>query len=68
MLPELSAQQLPANVRRVAVVRPQPVRSIYAVVRRSMAGVAPVQLVLDTLFTLAPAVGSPAAHAAHARH
>jgi DNA-binding transcriptional LysR family regulator len=50
VLPGLSARQLPGNVRRVAVVRPEPVRSIYAVVRRSMAGTVPVQLVLETLF------------------
>ncbi|WAP53438.1 LysR substrate-binding domain-containing protein [Arthrobacter sp. ATA002] len=55
VLPALSAQQLPANVRRVPVVRPAPVRSIYAVVRRSMAGAGPVQLVLETLFALRPA-------------
>lgn len=54
VLPALSARQLPANVRRVAVVRPEPVRSIFAVVRRSMAGTAPVQLVLETLFSLRP--------------
>lgn len=50
VLPGLSAQQLPANVRRVPVVRPAPVRSIYAVVRRSMAGTIPAQLVLETLY------------------
>lgn len=50
VLPGLSARQLPGNVRKVAVVRPEPVRSIYAVVRRSMADIVPVQLVLETLF------------------
>jgi DNA-binding transcriptional LysR family regulator len=61
VLPALSAQQLPANVRRIPVVRPAPVRSIYAVVRRSMAGTEPVQLVLDTLHALQLAPGTRAA-------
>jgi DNA-binding transcriptional LysR family regulator len=61
VLPALSAQHLPANVRRIPVVRPAPVRSIYAVVRRSMAGTEPVQLVLDTLYALQLAPGTRAA-------
>ncbi len=53
VLPALGAEHLPPGVVAVPVVRPTPVRSIYAVVRESVAQTPPARLALDALTAVA---------------
>lgn len=50
VMPRLCARNLPAGVRAIPVVNPTPVRSVYAMVRRSVEATPPVQLVMGGLF------------------
>ncbi len=56
VLPALGAEHLPEGVVRVPVVRPTPVRSIFAVVRDAVAQTPPARLALDALTAVAHAV------------
>ena len=49
VVPALASRALPDGLRSVPAVRPTPVRTIYAVVRRTIAETAPARLVLETL-------------------
>lgn len=49
VLPALAAHALPEGVRSVPVVRPAPTRTIYVVVRRTVATASPARVVLDAL-------------------
>lgn len=63
VLPELGAVRLPPGARAVPVVRPQPVRSILAVVRDAVAHTPPVLAALAELraaAALSPAAAPPA--------
>lgn len=61
VLPALGAAHLPEGVVRVPVVRPTPVRSIFAVVRDAVAETPPARLALDALTAVARAgrAGAP---------
>ncbi len=49
VLPALAARMLPAGLRSVPVVRPAPTRTVYAVVRKTIAETLPARLILETL-------------------
>ena len=53
VMPRLCAQNRPAGVRCLPVVNPTPIRSIHAMVRRSVEASPPVQLVMGGLFAAA---------------
>ncbi len=58
VMPRLCAQNLPTGVRCLPVVNPTPIRSIHAMVRRSVEASPPVQLVMGGLFAQAGPVSS----------
>lgn len=67
VLPALAAQVLPGGVRSVPVVRPTPTRTIYVVVRNTIAESPPALLVLETLASQVPAAPRHPVHAADRR-
>jgi len=49
VLPALAAHRLPDGIRSIPVIRPAPMRTIYALVRRTIAETSPANVILEAL-------------------